>query len=91
MGKDRVQTQKPPREPEAQQWLTDEVAEQRRRYAGIVAEMDAATPAREAAYTGFIEIIQSKGFSVTGDVRRAITADEVPAKPDRPDAMRVVW
>ena len=91
MGTDRVQAHKPAREVEAQEWLAAELAEQQRRYAGIVAEMAAATPAREQAYAGFVEIIQRKGFNVTGDVRRVIPQEEVPGQPDRPDAMRVVW
>jgi hypothetical protein len=91
MGKQRVQDLKPRRVQAAQEWLDAEVEEQRRRYEAIAAEMEAATPEREAAYSGFLEIIQRKGFNVTGDVRRVIPADEIPEKPDHPDAMRVVW
>jgi hypothetical protein len=91
MGKQRVQDLKPPRVQAGQEWLDAEIADQRLRYEAIVAEMKAATPAREEAYAGFLEIVQRKGFNVTGDVRRVIPADEVPEKPDRPDAMRVVW
>jgi hypothetical protein len=91
MGKQRVQDLKPPRVQAGQEWLDAEIADQRLRHEAIVAEMEAATPAREEAYAGFLEIVQRKGFNVTGDVRRVIPADEVPEKPDRPDAMRVVW
>jgi hypothetical protein len=91
MGKQRVQDLKPPRAQAGQEWLDAEIADQRLRYEAIAAETKAATPAREEAYAGFLEIVQRKGFNVTGDVRRVIPADEVPEKPDRPDAMRVVW
>ena len=91
MGKQRVQDLKPPRVQAGQEWMDAEIADQRLRYEAIVAEMEAATPAREQAYAGFLDIVQRKGFNVTGDVRRVIPADEIPEKPDHPDAMRVVW
>ena len=53
--------------------------------------MDGIEGDREQWYAEFLEIIQNKGFSVTGDERRAISKEELPEKPDRPDAMRVVW
>ena len=49
------------------------------------------TAQREIWYSQFLEIIQTRGFYVTGDVRRLVSKEEVPQKPDRPDAMRVVW
>lgn len=86
-----VQDDKPARLAEAQAWLDEEIAEQRRRYEAIVAEQEALVPQREGWYAGFLEIIQSKGFNVTGDMRRVIPREEIPEKPDRDDAMRVVW
>lgn len=86
-----VQDDKPARLDEAQAWLDEEIAEQHRRYEAIVAEQEALTPEREGWYAEFLQIIQSKGFNVTGDMRRVITPEEIPEKPDRDDAMRVVW
>lgn len=86
-----VQDDKPARLAEAQAWLDEEIAEQRRRYEAIVAEQEALVPQREGWYAEFLEIIQSKGFNVTGDMRRVIPREEIPEKPDRDDAMRVVW
>ena len=86
-----VQDSKPPRSPEAAEWLETEVAAQQARYEAIVAEQEALTAEREQWYAEFLHIIQTKGFNVTGDQRRVIEGDEVPEKPDRDDAMRVVW
>lgn len=86
-----VQDDKPARLPEAQAWLDEEIAEQRRRYEAIVAEQEALVPQRESWYAEFLEIIQTKGFNVTGDMRRVIPREEIPEKPDHDDAMRVVW
>lgn len=86
-----VQDEKPPRLDEAQAWLDEATEEQRRRYQAIVAEQEALTGEREGWYTEFLQIIQTKGFNVTGDLRRVITPEEIPEKPERDDAMRVVW
>ena len=86
-----VQDEKPPRLDEAQAWLDEAVEDQRRRHAAIVAEQEALTGAREGWYAEFLRIIQTKGFNVTGDLRRVIEPREIPDKPDRDDAMRVVW
>ena len=91
MPRKYVQDSKPPRSAAAEAWLEEEVAEQQRRYDAIVAEMDSIESDREKWYAQFLEIIQTKGFNVTGDQRRVIPADEIPEKPDRDDAMRVVW
>jgi len=86
-----VQDEKPPITEGAQNWLEQEARSQEDRYKEIVAEMDGIEGDREQWYAEFLEIIQTKGFSVTGDERRAISKEELPEKPDRPDAMRVVW
>jgi hypothetical protein len=91
MSQQRVQYVKPVRDAEAEAWLQEEIADQQRRYAGIVAEQAANTAQREIWYSQFLEIIQTRGFYVTGDVRRLVSKEELPPKPDRPDAMRVVW
>ena len=89
--KKHVQDLKPARGEEAEAWLVEETTAQEARYAAIVAEQEALTPEREKWYAEFLDIVQTKGFNVTGDQRRVIAPEEVPEKPDRPDAMKVVW
>jgi hypothetical protein len=91
MSQQRVQYVKPVRDAEAEAWLQEEISDQQRRYAGIVAEQEGNNAQRESWYAQFLEIIQTRGFYVTGDVRRLVSKEELPPKPDRPDAMRVVW
>lgn len=86
-----VQDHKPARTAEAEQWLQEEAAAQEVRYQGIVDEQTALTPEREKWYAEFLRIVSTKGFNVTGDMRRVITEEEMPEKPDRDDAMKVVW
>ena len=88
---DRVQHKKPPMSAEAREWLEQETDAQERRYAAIVAEQEALTPQREQWYAEFLEIVSTRGFNVTGDQRRVIPEDELPKRPDRDDAMKVVW
>ena len=38
-----------------------------------------------------LEIIQDKGYNVTGDTRRVVSDDEMPERPDTPDADKVIW
>lgn len=90
-GKKFVQHDKPEMGAEARQWLDEEIVAQEARYAAIVAEQEALTPEREKWNEEFLHIIQTKGFNMTGDQRRVISGDEVPQKPDRDDAMKVVW
>lgn len=77
----RVQDVRPKRSKEAQAWLKENVAEQKQRYAAIVREMDQLASEREQWVAEFLRIIQTDGFSVTGDVRRVIKPQEVPKKP----------
>lgn len=86
-----VQDEKPPISAEAKAWLEEEIGVQDARYKTIVEEIDAIEGDREKWIEEFLAIIQSKGFNVTGDQRRKISPDEIPDKPDRPDAMRVIW
>lgn len=77
----RVQDSKPARTKDAEAWFKDNVAEQKKRYAAIVKEQDELAPQRERWVAEFLQIIQTKGFNVTGDVRRVIKPGEVPKKP----------
>jgi hypothetical protein len=43
--------------------------------------MDELAPEREKWVAEFLKIIQTYGFSVTGDTRRVIKPHEVPKKP----------
>lgn len=76
---------------EAREWLEQETDAQARRYEAIVEEQEALTPEREQWYAEFLEIVSTRGFNVTGDQRRVIPEDELPQRPDRDDAMKVVW
>jgi len=86
-----VQDKKPARTREAQAWLKENVAEQKKRYAAIVKEQDELGPQREKWVKDFLQIIQTKGFNVTGDVRRVIKPNEVPKKPKGMKKHQVVF
>ena len=77
----RVQDQKPGRSTDAEAWFVENVAEQKVRYAAIVKEQDDLAPQREKWVEGFLQVIQTKGFSVTGDTRRVIKPEEIAKKP----------
>lgn len=87
----RVQDVKPARKPDAQAWLKENVAEQKKRYAAIVKEQDELGPQREKWVAEFLKIIQTKGFNVTGDVKRVIKPNEVPKKPKGMKKHQVVF
>lgn len=80
MGK-RVQDTRPKRTKEAAAWVKENVAEQKKRYAAIVKEQDELGPQREKWVAEFLQIIQTYGFSVSGDMRRVIKPHQVPKKP----------
>lgn len=69
---------------EAEQWIRDEAAEQEKRYAQIVQDMDDLSEERDVWVEKFFERIQTRGFNVHYDNRRAIPAEELPERPDRP-------
>ncbi|WP_446830905.1 hypothetical protein [Candidatus Foliamicus sp.] len=69
---------------EAEQWIRDESAEQEKRYETIVKEMDDLSEERDEWVEKFFERIQTRGFNVHYDNRRAIPAEELPKRPDRP-------
>lgn len=77
----RVQDLKPARKADAQAWFKENVAEQKRRYAAIVKEMDGIEKDREKWYAEFLKIIQTKGFNANGDMRVQIPAKLIPKKP----------
>jgi len=87
----RVQDEKPERSPEVKAWLDEEISAQKVRYDGIVEEIEGIQEERNGWIARFLEIIQNKGFNVNGDLRRQITKQEIPTRPDRPDADKVIW
>ena len=87
----RVQDEKPARSDEVKAWLKQEIGAQDERYQEIVKEIEALQGKRDKWYAEFLNIIQTKGVNVNGDLRRIVTKDEVPERPDRPDADRVIW
>lgn len=82
----RVQDQKPPRSKDAAGWVTENVAEQKKRHAAIMKEINEdLAPQRERWYREFLEIIQTRGFNANGDQRVVIKPADVPRKPRRRD------
>ena len=77
----RVQDARPARAKDADAWLKENVAEQKKRYAAIVKEQDELAPQREKWVEGFLQIIQTKGFNANGDTRRVIKPAEIAKKP----------
>ena len=77
----RVQDVKPARSKETEAWFNENIAEQKKRYAAIVKEQDELAPQREKWVEQFLEIIQTRGFNVTGDTKRVIKPSEIAKKP----------
>ena len=77
----RVQDAKPARSKEADAWFTENIAEQKKRYAAIVKEQDELGPQREKWVEQFLQIIQTRGFNVSGDTKRVIKPSEIARKP----------
>jgi hypothetical protein len=72
------------RSPQARAWLQGEIRDQQQRYREISHRMnDELAPARERRYLEFLERCQTRGYSVTGDQLRKLSADEIPQKPRR--------
>ena len=86
-----VQDHKPPMTKQAKSWMEEEIAAQETRYKNIVEEIDGIEEQRSEWIEEFLSLIQTRGFHVTGDMTRKIPKEEIPEKPDRPDAMRVIW
>ncbi|GMW07293.1 MAG: hypothetical protein QY320_12890 [Gammaproteobacteria bacterium] len=77
----RVQDVKPARKPDAAVWFKENVAEQKKRYAAIVKEMDGLERDRQKWYTEFLRIVSTKGWNVNGDQRVVVPARNLPKKP----------
>lgn len=77
----RVQDAKPARSREADAWFRENIAEQKKRYAAIVKEQDELGPQREKWVEQFLQIIQTRGFNVSGDTKRVIKPSEIARKP----------
>jgi hypothetical protein len=77
----RVQELKPPRKADAHRWFKENVAEQKKRYAAIVKEMDELERDREKWYAEFLRIVSTKGWNVNGDQRVVVPARDLPKKP----------
>jgi len=86
-----VQDEKPERSDEVKAWLDEEIDAQKIRHDTIAAEMEGLQEERNGWIAEFLKIIQNRGFNVNGDMRRQIADDEMPERPDRPDADKVVW
>lgn len=69
---------------EEKQWLAEELADQEKRYAGIVKAMEDITPQRDVWYAEFLQRIQERGFNVNGDQKQKIPLADIPVKPNRP-------
>jgi hypothetical protein len=80
----RVQDARPARSKEVQAWVTENVAEQKKRYAAIVKEQDELAPDREKWVAEFLQIIQTKGFNADGDRRVIIKPEQIAKKPKGP-------
>lgn len=87
----RVQDERPARSQEAKDWIDEEIDAQKVRYDGIVEEIEGIQEERNGWIAEFLEIIQDKGYNVNGDTRRVVSDDEMPERPDTPDADKVIW
>ena len=67
----------------ADKWIRNESAEQEERYKEIAKGMDDLGPERDVWVEKFFERIQTRGFNVHYNNRRAIAADELPTRPAR--------
>lgn len=68
---------------EAERWLKQEIADQKKRYKAIVAEQEALAPKRDKWVDAFLQRIQTRGFHFHLDQMRKIRPEEIPAKPKR--------
>ena len=78
---ERVQDHKPAPVAANCNWVVENVAEQKKRYAAIVKEQDALAPQREKWVAAFLRAIQATGFNVSGDQKRIIKPGEIAKKP----------
>ncbi|MBT8442669.1 MAG: hypothetical protein KJO76_09815 [Gammaproteobacteria bacterium] len=81
----RVQDVAPPRPDGNKAWLKENIAEQKKRHAAIMREMNKdLAKTRAKWYKEFIKEISTTGFNVTGDMKRVIPKNELP-KPRKKD------
>ena len=81
----RVQDVAPPRPAGNKSWLKENIAEQKKRHAAIMKEMNTdLAKTRAKWYKEFVKEISTTGFNVTGDMKRIIPKNELP-KPRKKD------
>ena len=68
---------------EVEAWIRNELAEQKKRYATIVAEQEALSPKRDKRVAEFLERNQTRGTHVHFDQMRKVRPEEIPVKPKR--------
>ncbi len=68
---------------DAERWLKQEIAAQKKRYKAIVAEQDALAPKRDRWVAEFLQRIQVRGWHFHLDQMRKIRPEEIPSKPKR--------
>lgn len=86
----RVQDVKPARKKDAQAWMDENIAEQEKRYAEIVAEMDGIDEQREQWYAEFLQRVATSGWNTHAAEKRVVKAKDLPRKP-KGHRNRVVW
>ena len=75
----RVQDVAPSRTDENLTWLKENIAEQKKRHASIMKEMNVDLKKERAKwYKTFLKDISTTGFNVTGDMKRVIKKNELP-------------
>ena len=72
-------------------WIKKEINIQNKLYLKISKHMDSINPKREKWYREFLERIQTRGFNVDGDTKVKISPSQIPVKPKRANANKVVW
>ena len=80
----RVQDQAPSATSEEEQWIEENLAEQKVRHEKIVEDMDAISAKREEWVDSFLERLQTRGFNFNCDSLQKIEKEELPKKPKRP-------
>lgn len=71
------------RDDKTKAWMKKEIAEQKKRYKSIVANMDAIASKRDKWVADFLKRIQKRGFNPDRDVFRIIKPEEIPTQPKR--------
>jgi len=79
----RVQDKKPKRNKAAEAWINENTAEQKARHKAIVDEMEALWPERRKWYKEFLQVIQTRGWNMDGDMLLKIPKKDIPKEPKR--------